>query len=146
MAPLRRTLSRPTGRLVSTFHRCVVERLRGAASALGPRLAATTGSVDDGRFGAPREPGADAPRCRPGWRKSFPVGRITDYCRLWCVVKVKGDFVECGVWRGGASIFAKAVIQPHRPLPACTNTRNHHHAFLPARPPADAHPHARSWL
>jgi O-methyltransferase len=23
---------------------------------------------------------------------------------------VKGDFVECGVWRGGASIFAKAVL------------------------------------
>ncbi len=24
--------------------------------------------------------------------------------------KVPGDFVECGVWRGGASLFARAVF------------------------------------
>lgn len=27
--------------------------------------------------------------------------------------EVPGDFVECGVWRGGASIFAKAVLTAH---------------------------------
>ena len=27
--------------------------------------------------------------------------------------KVPGDFVECGVWRGGGSIFAKAVLAVH---------------------------------
>ena len=26
---------------------------------------------------------------------------------------VAGDFVECGVWRGGASIFAKALFKIH---------------------------------
>jgi O-methyltransferase len=28
--------------------------------------------------------------------------------------KIPGDFVECGVWRGGASIFAKAVLNIYR--------------------------------
>jgi hypothetical protein len=27
---------------------------------------------------------------------------------------VAGDFVECGVWRGGASIFARACLNPSR--------------------------------
>jgi O-methyltransferase len=27
--------------------------------------------------------------------------------------KVAGDFVECGVWRGGASIFARAALDAH---------------------------------
>ena len=27
--------------------------------------------------------------------------------------EVPGDFVECGVWRGGISIFARAVLDFH---------------------------------
>lgn len=34
-----------------------------------------------------------------------------------CIAEdVKGDFVECGVWRGGASIFAAGVIKAYSPI------------------------------
>lgn len=34
-----------------------------------------------------------------------------EFClRLVVTERISGDYVECGVWRGGASIFAKAVL------------------------------------
>jgi hypothetical protein len=45
-----------------------------------------------------------------GERRLANVRHVLEQCLMH---NVPGDFVECGVWRGGSSIYAKAVLTAH---------------------------------
>src|ERR1035437_1246290 len=44
---------------------------------------------------------------------------IRDLCFDVTARNVPGDFVECGVWRGGASIYARACLPEDRKIVMC---------------------------
>ncbi|WP_295388951.1 TylF/MycF/NovP-related O-methyltransferase [uncultured Thiodictyon sp.] len=57
---------------------------------------------------------------------SYVVGKrltMTSYERLWATLmackhvisaNIEGDFVECGVWRGGHALLAAAIFKLHK--------------------------------
>ncbi len=44
---------------------------------------------------------------------------IRELCERVSQESIPGAFAECGVWRGGASIYARAVLPTHRPVYVC---------------------------
>lgn len=44
---------------------------------------------------------------------------IRALCRIVDMESIAGSWVECGVWRGGASIYARACLDPNREVWCC---------------------------
>jgi O-methyltransferase len=60
-----------------------------------------------------REGGKDWPMFGFTMAGAKRLGNVEDCIKSVLAEGVKGDFVECGVWRGGSSIFARAAFDAH---------------------------------
>lgn len=68
-------------------------------------------SSNDGRYQADyREQGWDWPSKAPSMIGTLRMQNVRSECERVIVEEVPGDFVETGVWRGGAAIMMRAVL------------------------------------
>jgi O-methyltransferase/8-demethyl-8-(2,3-dimethoxy-alpha-L-rhamnosyl)tetracenomycin-C 4'-O-methyltransferase len=121
---------------------------RTAGSAGGTAEPSATGQ-GDGRVAfhpGRRAHGRDVPMNDPGVFSMIGVARMRNVralCERAILDGVPGDFIECGVWRGGACIMMRAVIAAHDVVDRQVWVADSF-VGLPAVPD-DCHPADESW-